>query len=254
VNAPRCAILLLLLPMLGVLTGCPVTQPQETPVSALRLTCQALERGYWLYVPSYYDSQRDWPLVVTLHGWVPWDTSIMQIMEWKALAEEKGFIVAAPDLTSTHGVPPAIRSIWMDQLASDERAILSLIDELSEKYRLDRDAVLLTGFSAGGYPMYYVGLRHPGRFNVLVARACNSDVGLFESIELTEAARKLPIVIYWGRDDLKPVRDWAWQAYRWLREHKFFETRKEQISGGHIRRPEFAYDRWRPYMPPRHRR
>ncbi|MGC9454211.1 MAG: alpha/beta hydrolase-fold protein [Phycisphaerae bacterium] len=237
-----------LLLLSGLLLGCPVTQPQQTPVDAKRFTEDDTGRGYWLYVPSYYDGSRQWPLVITLHGTHGWDSSWAQMKEWKHLAEQQGFIVAAPDLRSVQGIVPVVRQWWYDDVRSDEQVILQLLDELVEQYSINEDRVLLTGFSAGGYPLYYTGLRNPGRFDMVIARACNSDVGLLDQIELTEQARKLPVVIFWGKDDLKPLRDQSWQAFRYLREHGCVNTEREEIEGGHLRRPGFAWEIWQEHI------
>ncbi len=241
------------LPLLILTTGCPVTQRQDAPAAVMRLEEPQTKTAYSLYVPSNYSSDRDWPLVVTLHGTYGWDGSRRQIKEWKYLAEQKEFLVVAPDLKSVQGILPVHRGLWYADLDADEEAILTLIDELSAKYRIDPQAVLLTGFSAGGYPLYHVGLRRPERFNMLIARGCNSSVELFERIELTDAARKLPIRIFWGKDD-PALGSQSWQAVRWLGEHGFRRMDYKKISGGHLRRPDVAYRLWRKVLPERHRR
>jgi len=242
---------IMLLPLLAFLTGCPVTQRLDTPVQPFRAVEPRTGVEYWVYVPSYHSKNRTWPLVITLHGTFGWDGPQRQLMEWQWLAEERGLIVAAPALKSVQGITPVVRSLWYDDLARDERVILSLIDELTEKYRLDGDprAILLTGFSAGGYPMYYAGLRNPGKFGMLAARACNSSIDIFEKIPPTAEARRMPIFLFWGKDDLPELQRQSWQAFRYLREHGFAHTQKKEVSGGHLRRPEVAYEAWRAILP-----
>lgn len=236
-----------------MVTGCPVTQPQQTPVPAMR---RQVEGGvkYWVYVPSYHTSDRAWPLVITLHGTYGWDGPRRQIDEWKFLAEQTGIIVAAPNLQSAQGILPRVRSVWFKDLAADEAAILSLIDEMVDRYQADPNTVLLTGFSAGGYAMYYTGLRHPDRFDMLIGRNCNSDLGLLEGIELTDAVRRLPILIFWGKDDLKEIQDQSWMAFRYLRQRGCLQTQRIEMRGGHLRRPELAYRMWRERLPEEYKR
>jgi len=173
-------------------------------------------------------------------------------MEWKYLAEQHGLIVVAPNLHSVQGILPVVKKIWRKDLKNDERAILSSIDHVAAQYNIDPNSVLLTGFSAGGYPMWHTGLRNPDKFCMLIARACNSHIGLFEEIELTDRARELPILVFWGKDDLQDLRDQSWQAFRYLRERGFARTEKKKIRGGHIRHPEVAYRYWRRFLPKRH--
>jgi hypothetical protein len=70
-------------------------------------------------------------------------------------------------------------------------------------------------------------------------------VGLLEQVRLTDAARRMPVMIFWGKDDLKPLRDQSWQAFRYLREHGCVNTEREELDGGHLRRPELAWRFWR---------
>ncbi len=244
---------ILLAPLVAILAGCPVTQSQDTPVPPRELIEASTGSSYRLYVPSYYAADRAWPLVITLHGTHGWDSAEAQIDEWKALAEEHGLIVAAPRLRSVQGILPVSTALWYKDLDGDEKMILAVLDDVRKAYRIDPKAVLLTGFSAGGYPMYYVGLRHPDLFNMLVARACNSDLGLLERAWVSQQVKTLPIMIYWGRDDLKPIHDQSWQAYRFLRERGCFKVEKTEVSGGHLRRPEVAYRLWLKHLPREYR-
>jgi len=252
VSARQAAQYVLML-SLAFAAGCPVTQSQDVPAPALKCVEPITGEKYWLYVPSNYSRDRDWPLVVTLHGTNPWDGYTRQIKEWKALAEDKGLIVVAPRLLSSQGILPVSRGRWYEDLQRDERVILAAMDDVSSRYRIDRQAVLLTGFSAGGYALHYVGLRNPERFSMLIARSCNSDVRMLEDqVKLTDAARRLPIMLFWGKED--PVMtDQGWAIFEYLRLHRCFETRKGEIRGGHLRRPELAYRYWLAHLPSRHR-
>ena len=243
------------LPLLVLLAGCPVTQRQDVPNPQQSLKEPTAKQDYSLYVPSYHSADRKWPLVITLHGTHGWDGHVRQVKEWKYLAEQKGLVVAAPYLKSVQGILPRIKSIWFKKLESDEKTILALMDTLIPKYNIDPNAVLLTGFSAGGFPMYYVGLRNPTRFNMLIARACNSSISLFERIKFTDQTRKLPVTIFCGKDDLKPIQDQSWQAFRYLRgRRRCFNTRKKDTKGGHQRRPDIAYQLWLPHLPDEYKR
>lgn len=257
-----------MLPLVGLIAGCPVTQRldtpvsemlvshQDTPVSEMRLSDSGPNRNrpYWLYVPSDYSDQRCWPLVITLHGSHGWDDSHRQMLEWKYLAEQKGFIVAAPDLRAAEGIIPVDKKTWPIDLASDEKAILTTIDELAQKYRIDRKCVLLTGFSAGGYGMYYTGLRHPDRFQMLIGRGVDSSMDIFENLQLTDSIREMHIALFWGQDDVGPIRQESWAAVEWLSNHHFKHVHHKTIKGGHLRRPELAYELWKPLLPAEYRR
>jgi hypothetical protein len=102
--------------------------------------------------------------------------------------------------------------------------------------------------------MYYAGLRNPQRFSMLIARNCNSSMPMLGTIEITDAARKLPVMIFWGKDDLQQIQDQSWEAFRYLRQRRCYEVQHSEVMGGHLRRPELAYRVWRSRLPQAYRR
>ena len=241
--------------MLPLLAGCPVVQPQDTPVDQRLVRSTVSDEAYWLYVPSTYRPAEPMPLVITLHGTFGFDSASAQIREWKALAEEHGFIVAAPPLRSVQGILPRIPALWYADLARDEQTILNLLRDVTRDYRIARDGrtgkrlVMLTGFSAGGYPMYYTGLRNPSLFHALVARAANSSKGILDQVEVTPELRQLHVIIYYGGADLVVIPSQSRAAYEWLGEQGVVGAELRQVSGGHWRHPEYAWDFWSEHLP-----
>ncbi|NBB96107.1 MAG: prolyl oligopeptidase family serine peptidase [Planctomycetes bacterium] len=245
----------LLLPLLvasaGLLCGCPITQTQDTPARHFSERAPASGMTYCIYVPSNYTSETAWPLVITLHGTFPWDVAEFQIREWKALAEKRGFIVVAPKCgsLSTQGILPVSQSWRLSDLAEDAQGILDVLETVSRKYNIKRNRVLLTGFSSGGYPMYYTGLRNPETFHAMVARACNFERAVVDDAELTPQTRRIPTMIFVGKDDPALQGD-SWAAYRWLHRHGWnkHSAKRKETDGGHLRRPETAYNYWVNYF------
>jgi len=264
-----------LLLLAGATAGCPFVPP-ETGFRHMEVKEPTTGTKYLIYVPSYYSEDRDWPLVVTLHGTNPWDTRIRQILDWKDTAELNGLIVVAPSLKSTQGFGPFIPTVtfaYEKDLIRDEKVTLAVIDHVRGKYRIarrrterkppggkgklavvEKDLVLLTGFSSGGYPLYYIGLRHPDRFDMLIARDCNSSQGIFRRINLTEEARNLPIVIIWAKDDPQAIQDQSWAAFEFLRLNRCYGARREVIRGGHWGWPGVAYETWASRLPKEYRK
>ncbi len=232
---------LILLPLVGLLAGCPVMSPSpEGKIQHLKF-----ENGskYSVYVPTWYTPKEKWPLVISLHGTFGYDDQRRQAKEVAFLADEYGFIVAAPGLRSVQGILPVKRSLWRKDLQRDREKVLELIDLLASQYSIDRTHVLLTGFSAGGFVMWDAGVRHPDRFQMLIGRSVNFSVNIMEDIEATPEARNMPILIFWGRDD--PASGMGWDAYEYLRSHGFFSTERRKIEGGHWRHPRICTEAWR---------
>lgn len=239
----------LLAGLIGLAPGCMITQSQDTPVDHEIKENPVTDTGYYIYVPSTYDRSKRYPLVITLHGTWPWDTAWHQIREWKALAEEKQFIVVVPKLDSAQGILPVGDSWLEDHLAEDEQEILSLRRLIVSRYSIDKKKILLTGFSAGGLPMFYVGLRHPEQFQMLIGRAVNCDERLLQSVErnLKPSSRRIPVVLIIGKDD-PALQKSSWGALAWLRRHGWTSknANRDEVRGGHLRRPETAYIHWNP--------
>ena len=228
--------------------GCAVTQPQDTP-NWQRLEVEpSTGRGYYIYVPSTYRHDKPAPLIVTCHGTPPYDVAEHHIREWKKLGEINGCIIVAPQLVATDGLFGDGPVIGMLQ---DERYILSIISYLGYRYNIDKANIMLTGFSGGGFPTYWVGLRHPETFSVLAARNANFNRpnldGWFTPRPTT------PLIIYWGANDPGVIRSQCEQAIEYLRGKGYKPVVRELPGVGHERHPEVAMDffrrNWRPPQP-----
>ncbi len=219
-----------------VLTGCPVPQPQNTPVPEQHAVSTITGRGYYIYVPSSYRHDRPTPLIFTCHGTPPYDIADMHIREWKMLGEQKGCIVVAPELQGTDGV---LGDGPTSGMQANERTILSIISELGYRYNIDRNNIMITGFSGGGFPTYWVGLRNPDVFNVVVARNCNFSEGNLEGWYPPEAQHQR-VFVYYGENDPAAIVLQSRAAIEYL-QRKGFRLNTTIIPGvGHERHPEVA--------------
>jgi predicted esterase len=237
---------------LAACAGCPVTQPQDTPVPQLKFRSPKTRSEYHVYVPSDAAELGPMPMVVTLHGTHGFDSASAQVKEWKALAEEHGFVVLAPELSSPQGILPISRSMRLADLNKDEARIVAAIEEVKRKYRINDKAVMITGFSAGGFPLYYVAIRHPELFSVLVARACNADMDVIEGLKVTGKLRQMPMLIFFSKtginpisSNLNPIARQSWAVYRHLRTSECYQADIKATEGGHHRRPDLALAFWR---------
>jgi len=208
-------------------------------------------RVYYLFVPYSYRSDRPAPLIVTCHGTDPFDVAAYQIGEWKKLAENHGCILICPKMVATDGI---LGAGGIGRLLQDERLILSIFGQLHFLYNIDRKNVLLTSFSGGGFPVYFVGLRHPDVFSVVSARNCNFNRRAVEGWYPPEAL-DTPVKVYYGQKDPAAIRSQSAKAIRFLREAGFRTVAAEVIPGsGHQRRPEvamkFFLEHWNGTPPP----
>ena len=218
-------------------TGCPVVSNREAPGRELTERDSYFGRPYYLYVPTQYretGETRLWPVVVTCHGTPPWDTARLQFDEWKGLAEQKGFLLVAPELVGTRGdvVPPPAGQI--EKQIEDEKAILAIVRAVQAARSVDTSRIFLTGWSAGGYAVLFTGLRHPDVFRALSVRQGNFDAAFVEPCA-PFLDRYQPIQILYGESDL--LKDQALACIDWLRGHGLEPTALGQ-PGIHHRSPE----------------
>ena len=238
---------------LVLLAGCAVPQPQNTPVSERLEVDPVTGRAYWIYVPSTYRHDRALPLIVTCHGTPPYDVAWRHIRELKMLGETNGCIVVAPELLATDGIVGDGPIVGM---LADEQYILALISTLGYRYNLDRANIMITGFSGGGFPVYWVGLRNPDVFSCAVARSCNFSAPNLDGWYPPEA-KHVVLKVYYGENDPGAIASQSRMAISYLRE-KGFQVATEVIpKKGHERVPEaavrFFRENWRkpnPSLPP----
>lgn len=117
--------------------------------------------GFWLYVPEYYTPDRNWPLVMALHGGS--GTGHHFLWSWLRDARSRGAILVAPS---------SVGSTWA--LSGDDvdtpnlRRMLAFIQE---EWNVDASRMLLTGMSDGGTFTYLSGLEEASPFTHIAAVA-----------------------------------------------------------------------------------
>ncbi len=232
----RCVVAIFSAWALLLLTGCPVSGNLPAPGRVVSEVEPESKRPYRLYVPTRYSEARRWPLVVTCHGTPPFDTAAAQFDEWKGLGEDKGFLVAAPDLKGTSALAPA-REQQIALQADDERAILGVVRAVSGSHSVDATRIFLTGWSAGSYAVLYTGLRHPDVFRGLAIRQGNFKAEFVEPT-VPFLDRHQPVLVMFGNIDL--LKDDAQACIDWLKSHDLDPTVLER-PGAHRRDPNPVY-------------
>jgi hypothetical protein len=226
--------------ILSALVGCAVTQPQKVPHDVLHLRDNEFNRDYFVYLPTTY-GKGPLPLVVTCHGTNPWDSARLQINEWKYMAEQNNFVVIAPFIDSARGYIPPSPPEGTQILENDEKFVLKIVRRFLNSPNIDSRSVMITGWSAGGFATYYIGLRHPDIFRVVVGRQANfvkeyypNDIWWFNPYQ--------PLMIFYGTADLPLIKADAQVAYRFFQDAGQKNIVLKSVSGGHSRHPELALE------------
>lgn len=113
--------------------------------------------GLTLYVPETFDGTEALPLVVALHGGMGGGRDF--IWTWLRQARSRRFLLMAP---TSRG------STWSLMGADiDAEPLFRMVDEVCTTWNVDRERILLTGFSDGATYSMIVGLHEEAPFSAL---------------------------------------------------------------------------------------
>lgn len=153
--------------------------------------------GYSLYIPEYYKSNTKYPLVVALHGGSGHGGDFL--WSWLYDARTFGFILAAPT---------SIDRTWsLHSIATDANRLNKMLTEISTKWNIDTNHILLTGLSDGGTYSMLLSIAHQSPFTHYAPVAAAVHVLLNRSTgTITAPVKDLLIYqVHGGRDWMFPV-------------------------------------------------
>ena len=146
--------------------------------------------GYSLYVPEGYTPEREWPLVMALHGGSGNGRAFL--WSWLRDARSHGAIVVTP--TAKGGTWALMGE------DTDTPNLERILDLVRSRWNIDPDRLLLTGMSDGGTFCYVSGLESGSPFTHLAPVAATFHP-LMAQMADAERLRGLPITIVHGRLD-----------------------------------------------------
>ena len=109
-----------------------------------KLRVGGTEREYKIYVPKDLGAKR--PLLISCHGMNQDAAYQMGMLDIKSVADTAKFVTVFPE---------GISKSWDITGNRDINFMLAIIDEMVEKYDIDRGRVYLSGFSMGGMFTYH---------------------------------------------------------------------------------------------------
>lgn len=205
----------------------------------LRICRAATQAEYWLYTPAGYNSERRYPLVVSLHGMKPYDLPLPHIRIWRDLADKYGYLVIVPQLRTSD----AFGQFPLRKMGAAEKAdvanVLACMDEVMTDWEVDRSAVCLSSWSMGGYLAHYIACEYGNRFAAFAPLQSNFSADVLDVKKAKQWAGKLPLLVFYGAADFQVVIDESKAAIEWYRKLDFEVTVKKQEIG-HGRHPELA--------------
>jgi predicted peptidase len=176
---------------------------------------------YLLYLPKNYEQKPSWPLMLFLHGAGERGDDL-------ALVTKHGppkRIAAGDDFPMIVVSPQCPKEQWWQPLE-----ITALLDEIVQKYKVDRERIYVTGLSMGGFGTWALATYTPNRFAAIAPICGGGEKFLMKPIA------QLPIWVFHGaKDRVVPL----------ARSEELVEALKR--SGGNPKLtvyPEAGHDSW----------
>jgi predicted peptidase len=156
---------------------------------------KTVDCNYLLYLPADYgkDAKKKWPIIMFLHGAGERGSKLDVLRKQglpKTIAQGKSFdfIIVSPQCPN---------DIWWPEQTD---VLISLLDEVETKYRVDNDRIYLTGLSMGGFGTWRLAEQYPQRF-AAIAPICGGSER-YAAYRL----KKVPVWAFHGaKDKLVPV-------------------------------------------------
>ncbi len=227
---------LILLSNVWLLAGCMVFQPQGLG-QEMYLRANKTSYTYWLYMPVNHKSYKKMSTVISLHGIKPFDNSHAQCREWQQQADIYGFVIVAPDLTSSNFFAPSPLKTITPDVEHDGRAIIGILKDLAYNDWFDSNAVLITSWSYGGYIAHWVANEYPDYFTCLAVRQSNFNGSILNPSKLSRYRYK-KIGIFSTANDFLRCRIESKEAAEWYSRYGFDVTYLVLNNRGHERIPD----------------
>lgn len=123
---------------------------------------------YYLYLPLDYTLEKDWPVLVAIHGYGGDGTQCLGW--WQVYAEKGGFVLVCPSMGAGNGD-------W--EFVQNESNLLGILRHVRDQVRTQQK-IFLAGFSAGGQFALAFTYSHP---NLVKAVSMLSSGNYYEPYE-----------------------------------------------------------------------
>ncbi|MFH1419212.1 MAG: PHB depolymerase family esterase [Planctomycetota bacterium] len=231
------------------LTGCPIPQPRGKGLYQ-HIQEPTTKAWYHLYLPVDYvrnsgvhpdhPKVRKWPLVMTFHGMKPYDNALPQEREWEQEADTYGYIVCAPQLSTSDSFMQFPLRQEHSYVLRDKRNVLAIMNHVFTTTRADPDRVLSTSWSCGGYLAHYFPNRYPDKFCCIATRLSNFSADLMVEVTVPRYRDRVPVAVFIGDGDFPACKSESEQAVAWYKTRGFDVEGKTIDHMGHRRIPQTA--------------
>jgi predicted esterase len=159
-------------------------------------------------LPDGFDKSEEAVLIVALH---PYGGNMeMTTGRWKEAAAELGAILLTPQGAFSLSDDSYE---WGAKIDPIEESVLDAVDDVLEEYKVDKDKIVITGFSQGGSVAWALAVRNPDIFCGVIPVACKLPSGLDKALE-DEEVKELRVFAAVGEDDNEELVDGCRRAVK----------------------------------------
>lgn len=203
------SVTIFLLPVIWIVmsTSCSKqnVNPQPGKNESDSIIHNGLKRTYHIYVPSIHDSKHTAPLVLALHGGGGTGERMSRFTGLNDLADRHGFIAVYPDAVEKHWNDGRGLTDYRSQRENidDVGFISALIDTLTDRYKVDRKRIYMTGASNGAMMSFRLACELTDKITAIapVIGALGENIS-----KQCAPSRSIPVLIIGGTGD--PLVPW----------------------------------------------
>jgi predicted peptidase len=166
------------------------------------------DHKYHMYIPSHYSSSSPMGVMIWLHGGGSWDpTEIDHLAIYdmdneqvtgrsypRVETDNSNYILVAPLAPFGSVIPhPSHASRW--NVPNAEQYLIDIITEISTRYNIDYNRIVVAGFSMGGIGAYHMSQRLNDRLAAVMASAGSWKVGTWDGL------KNMPMYLIQGVND-----------------------------------------------------
>jgi predicted esterase len=213
----------------------------------------------FLYVPSYYQRGRSWPLLV---DGMQRNYLARSAQDFVPQAEKHGFLFLSVEYLFFQGQIQKTESVWtrkgestisvqsrpmadsLKDMVTDEKMLLELLKQIKLDYNVDKKTIGITGFLGSALMAYRQGLLHPEEYCAAIIRS--GDFHEFFMPQDTSRARDQAIFLVFGEKEDGRTLAGSLAAKDYFKGHSFKNFQAERIpNSGVDSRPEIAANYFR---------
>lgn len=128
-------------------------QPGKQTTAQLNATVK-VQMSYLLYLPKDYEQQESWPLLLFLHG----SGERGDDLELVKVHGPPKLVAAGKDFPFIVVSPQCPKDQWWEPIE-----LVALLNDLSDKYKVDDNRIYVTGLSMGGFGTWQLASYAPDR-------------------------------------------------------------------------------------------